>query len=627
MCFGEQDMTLLQTLSYVDALCSAEKKTGIEEDEDEDAQNERNDSSYDSDYEAGDESALHEDISRTVSDTLKAEFDEYVNTNDTSYMSKVEFGLKLGYSEKLVQTALQKLGPNPEQNELLEELIKLGAQGSSRGGSGGGTVGEVNELPPPLLSQECTVQQHQPNETRLRPIVIDGSNVAMSHGNNEVFSCRGIKICVDWFRARGHQEIVVFVPKWRKESPRPDNLIRDQDVLLELERERALVFTPSRLVGGKRMICYDDRYILRLAADMDGIVVSNDNYRDLAQENPEFRKVVNERILMYSFVNDRFMPPEDPLGRSGPTLDNFLSGAKMKMNGVSIPCPYGKKCTYGNKCKFEHPERGPFPQKSVSERLLENAQRQLQTRFSDNTSGKQLTGKSISLPLSSSSGGNYGADSKPVLKTRLSRTKSTNPVCLESSLSDQSQGNSMLGPSGTSIPSGWSMQGSSPTHPVNWPSPNAMNIQYERKHLHQDAPINLHAKLQRQLSLNPTYDPRLHHLQNFAASEHDRVARAASCDIYSPPPEIHQGVTRIASAPLSQHAALLKSQSNLSVPPPVWNVSPTFSHPTEDRNRLRYHLSSIFPQEQVDTVMQMYPAETNAQKLCALILSMFPIGS
>lgn len=81
------------------------------------------------------------------------------------------------------------------------------------------------------------------------------------------------------------------------------------------------------------------------------------------------------------------MPPEDPLGRSGPTLDNFLSGAKMKMNGVSIPCPYGKKCTYGNKCKFEHPERGPFPQKSVSERLLENAQRQLQTRFSDNTSG------------------------------------------------------------------------------------------------------------------------------------------------------------------------------------------------------------------------------------------------
>lgn len=81
----------------------------------------------------------------------------------------------------------------------------------------------------------------------------------------------------------------------------------DQEILSELERERLLVFTPSRLVGGKRLVCYDDRYILRLAADNGGIVVSNDNYRDLAQESPEFRKVVEERILMYSFVNDRYV--------------------------------------------------------------------------------------------------------------------------------------------------------------------------------------------------------------------------------------------------------------------------------------------------------------------------------
>lgn len=74
-----------------------------------------------------------------------------------------------------------------------------------------------------------------------------------------------------------------------------------------MEKERLLVFTPSREVGGKRMVCYDDRYILKLAVDNDGIVVSNDNYRDLIQECPEFRKVVEERILMFSFVNDRFV--------------------------------------------------------------------------------------------------------------------------------------------------------------------------------------------------------------------------------------------------------------------------------------------------------------------------------
>lgn len=105
------------------------------------------------------------------------------------------------------------------------------------------------------------------------------------------------------------------------------------------------------------MVCYDDRYVLKLAAEVDGIVVSNDNYRDLCQESAEFRKVVEERVLMYSFVNDRFMPPDDPLGRAGPTLDNFLR-RQPKKGDPPPPCPYAKKCTYGNKCKYHHPERG-----------------------------------------------------------------------------------------------------------------------------------------------------------------------------------------------------------------------------------------------------------------------------
>lgn len=171
-----------------------------------------------------------------------------------------------------------------------------------------------------LTDESASLVEHE----TLRPIVIDGSNVAMSHGNKEVFSCRGIAICVDWFKQRGHKDVTVFVPKWRKESARPDNPIKDQDILNELEKERVLVYTPSRSLSGKRTVCYDDRYILKLAIDNDGIVVSNDNYRDLLKESNEFKTVVEERILMYSFVNDRFMPPDDPLGKLGPTLDVFL---------------------------------------------------------------------------------------------------------------------------------------------------------------------------------------------------------------------------------------------------------------------------------------------------------------
>ena len=89
------------------------------------------------------------------------------------------------------------------------------------------------------------------------------------------------------------------------------------------------------------MVCYDDRYILKLASETEGIVVSNDNYRDLAHENPEFRKVIEERILMYSFVNDLFMPPDDPLGRGGTNLDNFLKINTKKVEQTQ-PCPYAK---------------------------------------------------------------------------------------------------------------------------------------------------------------------------------------------------------------------------------------------------------------------------------------------
>lgn len=295
------------------------------------------DSSYDSECDT--DVQYHEQVSRTASDTLGQEFAEYVSQTQTvtttakkldaspSYVQRVEFALKLGYTERLVQTALTRLGADPTQNELLAELIKLGAQ-----------QGNKTDLCDPMqslsLSGDVTSSNGCSNSINsvqrvdgydgLRPIVIDGSNVAYCHGNKEVFSCLGIRLCVDWFRNRGHKDITVFVPKFRKENPRPDNPIADQDILTELERERMLVYTPSRFVGGKRTVCYDDRYILKLACENDGIVVSNDNYRDLTNESIEFKKVVDERLLMYSFVADRFMPPDDPLGRSGPTLDNFL---------------------------------------------------------------------------------------------------------------------------------------------------------------------------------------------------------------------------------------------------------------------------------------------------------------
>lgn len=66
-----------------------------------------------------------------------------------------------------------------------------------------------------------------------------------------------------------------------------------------------MVFTPSRRVGGKRVVCYDDRFIVKLACESDGIIVSNDTYRDLQSERQEWKRFIEERLLMYSFVNDK----------------------------------------------------------------------------------------------------------------------------------------------------------------------------------------------------------------------------------------------------------------------------------------------------------------------------------
>nr|XP_004651358.2 probable ribonuclease ZC3H12D [Jaculus jaculus] len=290
--------------------------------------------------------------------------------------NKLEFFRKLGYSQEDVVRVLGKLGDGALVNDVLQELIQTGSR-----------PGALEELAsssarPLLVPRGCGVVNsaqrglgpaleeagHDPASS-LRPIVIDGSNVAMSHGNKEAFSCRGIQLAVDWFRDRGHTYIKVFVPSWRKEPSRSDTPIREQHVLEELERQAVLVYTPSRKVNGKRVVCYDDRYIVKVAYEKDGVIVSNDNYRDLQSENPEWKWFIEQRLLMFSFVNDRFMPPDDPLGRHGPTLSNFLSRKPRPPDPSWQRCPYGKKCTYGIKCKFYHPERPHQGQLAVADEL------------------------------------------------------------------------------------------------------------------------------------------------------------------------------------------------------------------------------------------------------------------
>uniref|UniRef100_A0AAQ5XWD5 NEDD4-binding protein 1 n=1 Tax=Amphiprion ocellaris TaxID=80972 RepID=A0AAQ5XWD5_AMPOC len=162
---------------------------------------------------------------------------------------------------------------------------------------------------------------NEPGRPELRHIIIDGSNVAMAHGLHRFFSCRGIALAVETFWRRGHREITVFVPQWRQKR---DRLTTEQHFLNQLEDLRLLSFTPSREVCGQRISSHDDRFLLHLAEKTDGIIVTNDNLRDFVNTSNTWRKIILERLLQFTFVEDHFMIPDDPLGKAGPHLDIFL---------------------------------------------------------------------------------------------------------------------------------------------------------------------------------------------------------------------------------------------------------------------------------------------------------------
>jgi len=64
------------------------------------------------------------------------------------------------------------------------------------------------------------------------------------------------------------------------------------------------------------------RFLLEGAKRLDAIIVSNDKFRDL--ENKGYDEIITKRVLPFQFLQDHFIPAQDPLGREGPSLKEFL---------------------------------------------------------------------------------------------------------------------------------------------------------------------------------------------------------------------------------------------------------------------------------------------------------------
>ena len=125
-------------------------------------------------------------------------FESSTGTDSFDYGAQMEFALKLGYSEADLQVALKTLGSNTTQNKLLGELIRLGSSGEFE---------DIPDEPDDYQNVTVTIERsyndssdvsyrtdndylrmrnsymepevNRDCQSNLRPIVIDGSNVAM----------------------------------------------------------------------------------------------------------------------------------------------------------------------------------------------------------------------------------------------------------------------------------------------------------------------------------------------------------------------------------------------------------------------------------------------------------------
>lgn len=98
--------------------------------------------------------------------------------------AQLEFFHKLGYSTAQVWAAQQHFGPSADTDKVLGELVRLGAGQEARQGpvttvSVLVSRGNQQTAAPPLQPPAAGGEEPSEEEEVLRPVVLDGSNVAM----------------------------------------------------------------------------------------------------------------------------------------------------------------------------------------------------------------------------------------------------------------------------------------------------------------------------------------------------------------------------------------------------------------------------------------------------------------
>ncbi|CAH8674023.1 unnamed protein product [Schistosoma rodhaini] len=255
-------------------------------------------------------SDLKVSILKTLCEKYSVNYND-LQCTDAMKLALINYFISLEKSEATVTSDSHLVDSAVENVHFVEAYRKCEASNSE-------SVNRDNESNPLfLLTNSSKVKSDKSLQSRLRPIIIDGSNVSFAHGKQKEFSVQGIRLALDYFKKRGHKDIVIVIPRhYQGKGGRYFD---------ELEHSGMLTYTPSRTLNQERQAVYDDRIILQLAADKNAVVISNDQYRDLMFENAKFKKLIETRLLPYVMSGNTFLLPEDPYGPKGPSLSECLT--------------------------------------------------------------------------------------------------------------------------------------------------------------------------------------------------------------------------------------------------------------------------------------------------------------
>ena len=161
-------------------------------------------------------------------------------------------------------------------------------------------------------------------------IIMDAENIAMKHGRHCFFSVRGIEIVRDYFERRGHK-VIGFIPEycldernWKERWDQVQKKLENEEILEDDPSSR----TPDDMPGLRKLMregvlslspCkdYSDSYAIEYAKRMNGIIITNDRFKDAVKKikRNDVKRITEiwfrAHCITYAFVGDDFIPNPD----------------------------------------------------------------------------------------------------------------------------------------------------------------------------------------------------------------------------------------------------------------------------------------------------------------------------